>query len=52
MNHYIQWNIIKFIRLFVAYIILLPLCLVLLPFTKLGDWLGMMFYDLSDIYGF
>lgn len=47
-NHYFLWALARFGRRFVAYIILLPVLLVISPIMVLGDAFGRAFYHLKD----
>lgn len=47
-NHYTLWALARFGRRFVAYIILLPVLLVISPIMALGDVFGRAFYRLKD----
>lgn len=47
-NHYTLWVLARFGRRFVAYIILLPVLLVISPIMVLGDAFGRAFYHLKD----
>lgn len=47
-NHYTLWALTRLGRRFVAYIILLPVLLVISPITVLGDAFGRAFYRLKD----
>lgn len=39
-THYAAWALERFVKHFICYTLLLPLCLVLWPITLLGIWLG------------
>lgn len=47
-NHYTLWALARFGRRLIAYIILLPVLLVVAPVMALGDAFSRAFYRLKD----
>lgn len=45
-NIYAQWAIIRFIRKFTAYCLVLPIAVILYPIATIGNWFGIAFYKL------
>lgn len=48
LNHYATWAAARISSRFVAYFILLPVLLLILPIMFIGDTFGKAFYRLRD----
>lgn len=47
-NHYLLWAVERALKYFLAYLVILPVIILLYPITTLGYWLGKTYYRLRN----